>query len=1331
VNNIQVVAHTSFCGSTGYNAHSRNFFTQLNKLIPTRVRNYSYATPDELSSMTEEQRNMIIEQSWNDKPYTLGTPFTPDPNNLQVDIVLNESHHYFFYSEYSPPFIFYNVWESTRQLPEFFNRMLCADQFWCPTNWQAQCTIEQGYPADRVKVVHEGVNGNVFYPGDNSATKKELYEKYNIPYDAFTFMIFGRWDYRKATKEMVEAWVNAMGKKDNCYLILSADNPFSVDGFKSTEERLKHYKLEHDRIKILHFPERDEYVKWMQYGSCLLSCSRAEGWNLPLMEALACGTPSICSDWGGHLEFADGIAYKVQVPNELPPQQVYMLGDNYDLGVWGEPDFDHLEYIMNHVYDGYDQAKNTTLKLSKYLRSYFTWDHAAQQAEGHIMDLLKKKYHYQKVELPGKDIRPKVSFVTTFYNAEKYIKDLYPSVLNQTLLNWEWIVTDDFSDDNTKEEVLKMCKLDERIKYVNQSEKQEVYWNPHKYASGEYILPIDADDQLVPKTAEVIVHFFDEYPDISCIHTNANYYLENFSKGSFKNSSFCRFDQHKTILDKHPVYLTNKSGYERLGFMFGAIRAYRNPGPDFNFNDGDFKLGKHEDLVKLLRLEEMGEPFYLNRTLYKVRMHEDSNSGSWGDKGGEVEFELMYETAKKRRKIAYSHKARYDSIREELYALLYSDLNEESSRKKVACLDFDLDPEQQNLMKEIYFDHDLYFDYIDSGMDYIFLLYREDSDIEMIWNSLKHLDKSKIALFMINDDWEPGFYNIPDGKDYFPLFNHVKDYLLDKTQFMYGAYLYKYCFVKFTPPERKKVKINLGCGNNIKSGYINVDKYNNTGAVDYQWDLAKLEVEDESVDEIYTSHVFEHIKINQVYAVLEEWERVLRPGGKIVMRLPNLETEVKIWLNTPDDRKWFELHRIFGSQSHEGNIHFNGHNPESLKALIERFNFRVTSLGTGNRGFGEEIQLTAEKIKAKPIPQATYNIHFVDGPFAEVLGDPNDKGFYIFDFLDPDKNSSVHQQTMSINTWTRPHRKWFTNWLVRISRNGKVVHEHKLNLKGQNILISFSSKSLGDTIAWVPKVEEFRQKHNCNVNLSTFWNDLFIKAYPNINFIKPGWVVSDLYASYEIGCWEGDHFKNPVDWREVPLQHVASDILGLEHNEIVPRLGVHPGKRPIKDKYVAITEFSTFQCKFWNYPNAWQEIVDYLNEMGYKVMSISKEKTELKNVIKKNGRPIDETITNIAHAEFFIGVSCGPTWLAWALEVPAILISGYSAKWAEFEHKIERVINEDVCHGCLNDSTQIFERGDWNWCPHLKGTDRQFECSKRITPQMVKRAIRNMIDKYL
>jgi len=1260
---IQVVGHTSFLGVTGYNAHSQAFFTTLNKHLPVRIRNYSHTK--DLSIVPDVHKRMIIEQSWVDPPYKIGTPFQPNPKDLIVNIVLNESHHYFFYDKYESPKIAYNVWESTKQIPEYFNRILEYDQFWCPTEWQRQCTIKQGYPEDRVKVVPEGVDGNLFFPSTDH--KDLLYSKYNIPRDAFVFMIFGRWDYRKATEEMISAWYRKFGDIDNCYLILSVDNPFSSDGMKTTEERLEYYDLKHKRIKVLHFPERKEYIQWLQSGDCLLSCSRSEGWNLPLMEALACGTPSICSDWGGHLEFADGIAYKVNVPRELPPKNVYILGDDHDLGVWGEPDFEHLEYVMQNVYNNYNEAKDRTVKLSKYLRSLYTWDNAAKTAEGIIKDLVKNKYHfvektpdtnmelYQDQYVNGRLVTKGIRDCTSRYEALKKVFDHYKrpfTILDvganfgyysiRAASEYDCVSVMVESNKNETDKLIQLCKENDcREKLIVLNNKLDLY----------KLKELTKCEHFDVVLALNVIHHFDEDIIEVC-------------------KTFMELGDN-LILETPPVEDSGSCGQSNL-----------KPIIDYFSN---------------IESEELGEfSRHTSNTKSKMRWFKTpKTSTQWPY----FEYELMF--TKPNVDVEKLKNRPINVIQSNFNNKLYVSERRNETTEWIPGINLKTFVKLNGIYPE--------------ATSIINNLKTKNITTEYKW------DNTNNDLTCHNIILNGHLLHLIDFNDELIHKNVLNDN--EQLEFMIDEIMTVYNII----PERKKIKLNLGCGNDLKPGYINIDRYNNTGSVDMKCDLSAIPFLDNTIDEIYTSHVFEHIPLNDVYSVLEEWERVLIPGGTIAMRLPNLENEVRIWLETPDDRKWFEVHRIFGSQSHEGNTHFNGHNPESLKHLIERFNFKVTSVGLANRGSGEEINLVAKKIKTEPLREAKINTHFVDGPFAEILGDPKDKGFYVVDFLDPDKDSSVHQQTLSINTWTRPHRRYYTNWLIQVKRNGKLVYEHKYNAEGKNVLISFDSKSLGDSIAWIPKVEEFRKKHRCNVYLSTFWNKLFIESYPDLNFVEPGNVVNNLYASYLIGCWEGNLFKNKVDWRTVPLQHVCSDILGLDHQEIICKLGTKPGPRPIEDKYVTISEFSTFQCKFWNYQNGWQEIVDYLNEIGYKVMCISKEETKLNNLIKMNGRPIEETITNILHSEFFIGISSGPSWLAWALRIPTVLISGYSAKWAEFETNIERVINENVCHGCFNKVNNNFQRGEWDWCPFQKETDRQFECSKTITPQMVKDSIQKII----
>lgn len=89
----------------------------------------------------------------------------------------------------------------------------------------------------------------------------------------------------------------------------------------------------------------------------------------------------------------------------------------------------------------------------------------------------------------------------------------------------------------------------------------------------------------------------------------------------------------------------------------------------------------------------------------------------------------------------------------------------------------------------------------------------------------------------------------------------------------------------------------------------------------------------------------------------------------------------------------------------------------------------------------------------------------------------------------------------------------------------------------------------------------------------------------------------------------------------------------------------------------------------------------------------------------------------IHHSELYIGVSSGLAWLTWALNKPTLMVSGFSSEWTEFSSKMTRIINKDVCNSCFNNHK--LDAGDWDWCPSHKDTPRQFECTKKISPEIV------------
>ncbi len=201
--------------------------------------------------------------------------------------------------------------------------------------------------------------------------------------------------------------------------------------------------------------------------------------------------------------------------------------------------------------------------------------------------------------------------------------------------------------------------------------------------------------------------------------------------------------------------------------------------------------------------------------------------------------------------------------------------------------------------------------------------------------------------------------------------------------------------------------------------------------------------------------------------------------------------------------------------------------------------------------------------------------------------------------------------------------------------------------------------------------------------------------------------------------------QNPLDFRDQHLQKTASDILGLKFREIRPKLDFEAQPRPVSKKYFCIANHSTAQAKYWNNPDGWQDVVDYLISEDYEVIILSREddgymgNSDPKGGIKLQNKTLLEISNYIYHAEGFIGLGSGLSWLAWALNKKVILISGFSKPVCEMTDCIRIFVpeNENLCSGCFNEFK--FDQGDWNWCPKNKGTDRQFECTRSISSERV------------
>jgi autotransporter strand-loop-strand O-heptosyltransferase len=162
---------------------------------------------------------------------------------------------------------------------------------------------------------------------------------------------------------------------------------------------------------------------------------------------------------------------------------------------------------------------------------------------------------------------------------------------------------------------------------------------------------------------------------------------------------------------------------------------------------------------------------------------------------------------------------------------------------------------------------------------------------------------------------------------------------------------------------------------------------------------------------------------------------------------------------------------------------------------------------------------------------------------------------------------------------------------------------------------------------------------------------------------------------------------------------------------------------------------SSTQCKYWNNPHGWLELVQWLKGLGYRVLCIDKDATWGQGLSWNHiphgsedftgALPLSERAALLKHADFFIGLSSGLAWLAWSVEIPVVMISGFTHPNNEFKTPF-RVFNHHACNSCWNDPKVMFDHFDFFWCPRHKGSERQFECTRLITVDHVKSIIRKI-----
>jgi autotransporter strand-loop-strand O-heptosyltransferase len=316
-------------------------------------------------------------------------------------------------------------------------------------------------------------------------------------------------------------------------------------------------------------------------------------------------------------------------------------------------------------------------------------------------------------------------------------------------------------------------------------------------------------------------------------------------------------------------------------------------------------------------------------------------------------------------------------------------------------------------------------------------------------------------------------------------------------------------------------------------------------------------------------------------------------------------------------------------------------------------------------------------------------------------------------------------------------KRYYVRFRVEVWLGDEQLVNHEYDARDREIAVIFPVGTLGDTMGWFPYAVKFQEQHGCRLTcaMADRLIPLFADAYPQISFVShEDFEPTRYYATYRIGLFFDDKecLNQPCDFRLVGLHRTAGYILGVDPTEMAPRLSIPDDKRPIDEPYVVIAVQSTTQAKYWNNPYGWHEIVGFLKERGYRVVCIDQKQVHGTGIVwnhiphgvedETGDRPLVERVRWLKHADFFIGLSSGLSWLAWASGTPVVMISGFTHPVNEFATPY-RIVNYHTCNSCWNDPHHRFDHHDFLWCPRHKDTPRQFECTRLITADQVKAAL--------
>lgn len=216
----------------------------------------------------------------------------------------------------------------------------------------------------------------------------------------------------------------------------------------------------------------------------------------------------------------------------------------------------------------------------------------------------------------------KISIITASYNYSGYIEQAIDSVINQSYQNWELIIVDDGSSDNSVEIIKSYCKKDDRIKlYQHEGEQnkglKETILLGLKHATGEWIAFLESDDFFAPDNLTQKIEIIKKYPEVKLVFNKVNF----LSSKKQRREKFFENTQKKLSKMNFPANMSRDFFVDNQILTFSSVLVETNVVKKADFNT---PCDKFLDWWLWIHLAFENDFCYIDKELTNWRLHEKS-----------------------------------------------------------------------------------------------------------------------------------------------------------------------------------------------------------------------------------------------------------------------------------------------------------------------------------------------------------------------------------------------------------------------------------------------------------------------------------------------------------------------------------------------------------------------------------------------------------------------------------------------------------------------------------------------------------------------------------